>query len=71
MANSSVDECPECGALMVIRKNKTTGEQFFGCSRYPDCEGTRSARGNAPYRDTDKAPSERAASRDKRRWERE
>lgn len=30
-------ECPECGAPMVYRGQW----DFFGCSRYPDCEGSR------------------------------
>ena len=30
-------DCPDCGSPMVYH-----GEwDFFGCSRYPDCEGTR------------------------------
>ncbi len=33
--------CPECGREMVVRTNGTTGEQFFGCSQYPTCKGTR------------------------------
>lgn len=33
-------ECPECGEDMVIRKNRKTGEQFYGCSLYPQCDGT-------------------------------
>lgn len=30
-------ECPDCGARMQYRD----GHDFFGCSRYPECEGTR------------------------------
>lgn len=32
-------ECPECGRPMVLRKGEY-GE-FFGCQRYPNCNGTR------------------------------
>ena len=34
--------CPECGpaAKMVIRQNRETGDEFLGCSNYPDCRYT-------------------------------
>jgi restriction system protein len=38
--------CPSCSAEMVLRtakKGANAGEQFWGCSRYPACRGTRSA----------------------------
>lgn len=39
---SEYPACPRCGKPMVLRKNKTTGGPFFGCSGYPDtCRGTR------------------------------
>lgn len=36
--------CPLCGSVMVGRTNKSTGERFLGCTRYPQCKGTRPAR---------------------------
>jgi len=36
----SEPECPECGDEMVVRKNKATGEEFWGCTMYPYCNGT-------------------------------
>ncbi|MSR19551.1 MAG: DEAD/DEAH box helicase [Gemmatimonadetes bacterium] len=36
--------CPECGAPMMMRtarKGKNAGGQFWGCTTYPQCEGTR------------------------------
>ena len=31
--------CPKCGTgIMVARKNRKTGETFYGCSRYPQCK---------------------------------
>jgi len=30
-----------CGSKMVLRTNKNTGEQFWGCSSYPKCKGSR------------------------------
>lgn len=36
--------CPLCGNLMVLRtarKGDRTGSQFWGCSGYPECKGTR------------------------------
>ncbi len=29
--------CPRCDSSLVARKNRTTGENFLGCSRYPKC----------------------------------
>jgi hypothetical protein len=34
--------CDKCGSEMVVRKNKTTGEEFYGCSAYPRCRNMRS-----------------------------
>jgi four helix bundle suffix protein len=37
--------CPACGKLMVLRtarRGNQSGSQFWGCSAYPDCRGTRS-----------------------------
>lgn len=35
--------CPECGAKMRLRRPKKgqDWQPFWGCSQYPDCEGTR------------------------------
>lgn len=33
--------CPRCGANLVERTNRQSGEQFLGCSRFPRCSGTR------------------------------
>lgn len=39
--------CPLCGARMVLHKpgpGKKTRRAFWGCSEWPDCEGTREIR---------------------------
>ena len=36
--------CPHCGLAMVLRtarSGRNAGSQFWGCSAYPDCKGTR------------------------------
>jgi len=36
--------CPQCGSSMVLRtakKGPQPGSQFWGCTKYPDCRGTR------------------------------
>lgn len=36
--------CPRCGSTMVLRvarRGRFAGHQFWGCSRYPVCKGTR------------------------------
>jgi Topoisomerase DNA binding C4 zinc finger len=38
--------CPDCGAPMaerIARRGRNAGSRFLGCSRFPDCRGTRSA----------------------------
>lgn len=37
--------CPRCGSPMVLRETKNSqnaGNQFWGCSNFPQCKGTRS-----------------------------
>ncbi|MBC7336125.1 MAG: topoisomerase DNA-binding C4 zinc finger domain-containing protein, partial [Clostridia bacterium] len=29
--------CPRCGGKVVVRRGKK-GRQFYGCSRYPECD---------------------------------
>ncbi|MER9910899.1 topoisomerase DNA-binding C4 zinc finger domain-containing protein [Mesorhizobium sp. M0050] len=36
--------CPRCGSRMIVRtarQGRNAGNQFWGCSRYPSCTGTR------------------------------
>ena len=38
--------CPKCGASMVLRqaaRGRGSGRQFWGCSTFPACRGTRRA----------------------------
>jgi restriction system protein len=38
--------CPRCNARMVLRtarRGANAGNTFYGCTRYPDCKGIRSA----------------------------
>jgi restriction system protein len=38
--------CPTCGEVMVLRRARTgknAGQEFWGCSAFPGCRGTRSA----------------------------
>ena len=35
--------CPRCGSPMVLRtarRGRSAGQQFLGCTRYPQCQGT-------------------------------
>jgi restriction system protein len=37
-------ECPTCGKPMVLRRaksGKNAGQEFWGCSAFPQCRGTR------------------------------
>lgn len=33
--------CPKCNGRMVQRINRSTQEPFWGCSKFPECRGTR------------------------------
>lgn len=33
--------CPDCGGEMALRTNRTNGNKFWGCKKYPLCRGTR------------------------------
>lgn len=39
-------DCPECGAPMRLRESKRLKKTFFGCSRWPLCDGTHGAHPN-------------------------
>jgi four helix bundle suffix protein len=46
--DQSFPVCPLCGKLMVLRttrKGPRAGSQFWGCTGYPECKGTRDACG--------------------------
>jgi restriction system protein len=43
-AGSACPDCPECGKPMELRtarRGANAGNQFWGCSAYPACKGTR------------------------------
>lgn len=45
---SSAPYCPKCESVMVLRIAKTgasKGEKFWGCSKFPQCKGTRPFKG--------------------------
>jgi ssDNA-binding Zn-finger/Zn-ribbon topoisomerase 1 len=51
--------CPECNSKMVSRKGQFG--TFWGCSKYPDCRGTRDSQG--------RSKAERRAEKDKEETE--
>lgn len=68
--------CPQCGGPMTSRKNRATGQFFWGCANFPTCKGTRNTDGEAPNRRDEDAsaerddamPSDRARRNDRARW---
>lgn len=46
MEDSNKLTCPECGAEMLLKRSKFKNPYFFGCSRYPICDGTHGAHPN-------------------------
>lgn len=47
--------CPECGAVMVLRRPRPNQnwDPFWGCSSYPDCRGVRHIRPDGSPEDDD------------------
>src|SRR4051794_15808202 len=40
MGGTVTPACPRCGSAMVVRRQRATGDAFYGCTRFPDCRGT-------------------------------
>ena len=40
-AQEAAISCPKCGSMMVRRKPRSGGADFYGCSTFPKCRGTR------------------------------
>lgn len=60
LTNESDLSCPDCGGEMILRTNRTNGDKFYGCKKYPNCRGTRDENGlskadkdEAKYRKTE------------------
>lgn len=47
ITDSPVQElkCPICQAKMISRTNRQSGNKFWGCSKFPQCKGTRDEMG--------------------------
>jgi restriction system protein len=39
--------CGQCGSELLVRRNRSTGEAFYGCARYPSCRFTRPMKAQA------------------------
>ena len=50
-------ECPKCSSPMRQRKRKSDGNFFWGCSRFPNCRGTRSGPNDQNHRNKSKSRS--------------
>lgn len=38
-------KCPDCGSDMKERRNRESGNKFYGCIKFPNCRGTRDENG--------------------------
>lgn len=45
--NGPVWGCPTCGTSPMKQRKAKDGSEFFGCSRYPECRGTRRLDGSS------------------------
>lgn len=53
--------CPKCGQTMVLRtasQGPNAGSQFWGCSGYPNCRGTRKIRAKSDQTDSSNPPNQ-------------
>lgn len=42
--SENIPKCPQCNSIMVLRTahtGKNSGQQFWGCTKYPECKGIR------------------------------
>lgn len=56
-----VPRCGECGADMVLRYTKKYNRKFWGCSQWPQCDGTHGAH-------EDGRPLGRPADKETKQW---
>lgn len=71
-------KCPVCGGPMTSRRNRVSGQRFWGCDLFPLCRGTLNTDGEAPRARAhersesrpleDALPSERRRRNDRERW---
>jgi ssDNA-binding Zn-finger/Zn-ribbon topoisomerase 1 len=40
VGKKTMKACTECGAVMLVRKNRHDNSFFLGCGNYPDCHHT-------------------------------
>jgi hypothetical protein len=45
-APPAIPNCPKCGDPMLLRTAKATGNQFWGCAKFPKCDGTANLDGS-------------------------
>lgn len=38
---NKVETCPKCGKDLILKTNRKTNHQFYGCSGYPECDFKR------------------------------
>lgn len=71
-------KCPDCDGPMTSRKNKSTGQRFWGCKKFPQCRGVRDTDGKVRTRQSvrdyddepasDRSPSDHRRDNDRARW---
>lgn len=44
---TNTPNCPDCGSHMISRLNKKSNRRFWGCSKFPECKGTRDTDGRS------------------------
>ena len=61
--STTIPSCPSCEGPMVLRTNRRDGTSFWGCRRYPACEGTREVDSDSRESQIEDAPDSPAQVR--------
>ena len=56
LTTNIIPKCPICESVMVQRTRRSDDSLFWGCTKYPDCKGTRNEDGS-PTVNMPKTPS--------------
>ena len=40
VGKKTAKSCPDCGAVLIVRKNRENESFFLGCGDYPNCRHT-------------------------------
>jgi ssDNA-binding Zn-finger/Zn-ribbon topoisomerase 1 len=60
ITEENTPDCPKCSSPMILRTNSKTGSQFYGCSKFPKCTGTKGYSAQQKPTQTQQTPAQPA-----------